>query len=217
VDAPVLAQLARIGLVPGKPFHWDKLSARQRAAADVGVAKARLAIDRAAVATPGSKVINGWLVANNYGKYGTQYLLRAAVALIGLGAELPQDQMYPVTLKDSDGAPLNGATGAYTIHFAPGQFPPTNAIWSLTLYNDQLHLAANPINRYDISPNQQELTHNADGSLDIYIQNTPPASAAQQSNWLPAPASAFFLVLQVYSPKKALLTYQWGPPPVVKQ
>jgi hypothetical protein len=168
-DAPVLAQLARIGLVPGKPFDWAKLSRRQRAAADVGVAKARLAIDRAGLATPGSKVINGWLVANNYGRYGTQYLLRAAVALIGLGAELPRDQMYPVTLKDSDGNPLNGTANACKIHFAPGQFPPTNAIWSLTLYDGQLHLSANSINRYDISPNQQQLTYNADGSLDIFM------------------------------------------------
>ncbi len=215
-DAPVIAQLARIGIVPGQPFDWGKLNPAEQTAAQAGIVKARLATDKAAAAPPGSSTANHWLVANNWGTYGTDYLLRAVVSLIGLGAELPQDQMYPFAVKDSQGKLLNG-NNTYTIHFDKGQFPPTDAIWSLTLYDDQLHLSANSANRYNISPNQQKLSYNSDGSLDIYIQNTQPSSTAQQANWLPAPAAPFILVLQVYSPKEALQTYKWTAPPIVKQ
>ena len=117
------------------------------------------------IKTMGSHV-NGWsLTTENVGTYGTSYEQRAAIALGGLGANLPDDAIYPTAFVDGDGKPLNG-TSRYVVHFAKGKLPPADAFWSITMYDDQGFQVPNPIDRFAIG-DRDELTFNADGSLDL--------------------------------------------------
>ena len=118
------------------------------------------------------------------GIYGTDYLERALVTAIGLGANRPQDAVYPTSEVDADGKPYSGAN-KYVMHFDKGQMPPVNAFWSLTMYNAEYFFVANPLNRYTLSA-RSTLKYNADGSVDLYIQNETPGKD-KEANWLPAP------------------------------
>ena len=159
-------------------------------------------------------LVNGWMYATNLGNYGTNYDLRAYVAMFGLGANLPQDAIYPVAQVDANGQPFNGANN-YILHFEKEQQPPVKAFWSLTMYNPQLFFVDNPIHRYQISPQQSPVTYNPDGSLDLYIQHESPG-AAKQKNWLPAPNGPFVLMLRFYEPKDELIDGSWKPPGVTR-
>lgn len=210
-DDPILARMAEIGIVPGRTFNTGRLDqpfltalAKARNAAKAKIA-ARASND------PSSPTINGWQIAYDLGTYGTDYLLRAFVALYGLGANLPEDAIYPRTAVDSTGAALDGAN-RYVIHFEKDQVPPVNAFWSLTMYNDRQFFVANPINRYAIG-DRDALKFNADGSLDIYIQNAAPG-ATKESNWLPAPSGKFNMLMRLYWPKPEVLDRTWQPPGV---
>ncbi len=165
----------------------------------------------AAALKPGGKVVNNWILTYDLGSYGTNYLYRAAVARVGLGANLPEDAVYPMTRVNADGKPLIGQN-KYVMHFTKDQIPPVNAFWSLTLYNNKQFFVENPINRYAIG-DRDKLTFNADGSLDLYIQHESPGKD-QESNWLPAPKDGFNLIMRLYWPKKPVLDGAWAPPPV---
>ena len=117
---------------------------------------------------------NGWIFSTKTGLYGTDYLQRAFVTAIGLGANRPQDAVYPTSEADADGKPYSGAN-KYVMHFPKGQLPPVNGFWSLTMYNGEYFFVANPLNRYSISA-RQNLKANADGSMDLYIQNESPGT-----------------------------------------
>lgn len=161
-----------------------------------------------------AKKINGWTFMTNIGKYGTDYLTRAAVAEGGLGANLPEEAVYPKAQTDSDGTPLNGGS-RYVMHFANGNLPPVDAFWSLTAYNASTYmLVPNPIFRYAIGDRTQGLQYNPDGSLDIYIQADAPEG--KESNWLPAPEGNFYLILRMYQPKPDVLGGTYQIPPVRK-
>ena len=117
---------------------------------------------------------NGWYVApSDIGNFGTDYKLRAVVAVNGLAANLPAEAMYPVGSFDNTGALLNGAN-RYVIHIPAGGYPPVRYYWSFTVYNENLYLVPNPINRYAINQFTRGVKRNPDGSLDIYVQPTPP-------------------------------------------
>ena len=147
------------------------------------------------------------------GKFGTEYGFRAVVALIGLGANLPADAIYPNAFTDGDGQPLSGAH-RYVVHFDKGQTPPANAFWSMTMYDAQSFMVENPINRYDIA-SWMPLTYNKDGSLDVYVQKDAPGKD-KEANWLPAAAGDFSITMRVYWPKPAMLDGSWTPPPVTR-
>jgi hypothetical protein len=140
---------------------------------------------------------NGWRVDRGVGTYGTEYRRRAAIAAGGLGANLAVDALYPYTVQDSEGRKLSG-DGRYVLHFEKERTPPVNAFWSLTIYDMSHFFVPNPIDRYAIG-DRDPLVFNADGSLDIYIQNEAPPGKA--SNWLPAPKDDFNLILRMYWPK----------------
>lgn len=125
-----------------------------------------------AMTKSGDKV-NGWNIGReNMGTYGTSYLRRANIALGGLGANLPEDAVYPVAFIDGDGNTLTGAN-KYVLHFDKGQTPPANAFWSVTMYDQDGFQVPNPINRFAIG-DRDKLTFNPDGSLDIYVQADSP-------------------------------------------
>ena len=123
-------------------------------------------------------------------------------------------RIYPVYFVDSGNQKLDGAK-RYTLRFAPGQLPPVNAFWSLTLYElPSSLLFANPLNRYLInSPMLRVLKRDADGGITLYVQNESPG-ADKESNWLPAPTGPFFAVLRLYWPKPAALNGKWKAPPL---
>jgi hypothetical protein len=208
-DSKVLAKFATIGIGPGLTPS-DTKNETIRAALENGITEGEKIID-ARVQNLGTKV-NGWLVNLDVGNYGTDYLLRAAVAKFGLGANSPAEAVYPSIFTDNQGQKLTGAHN-YLIHFAKGQTPPVNAFWSITLYNNKSYLAENPINRYSISQHTEGLKYNPDGSLDIYIQHSSPGTE-KESNWLPSPSGEFNLVLREYNPKDAILKGEYQITPV---
>jgi hypothetical protein len=137
----------------------------------------------------------------NLGAYGTDYATRAVVAMIGLGANLPADAMYPNAQVDADGKALQGSH-RYRLHFKAGVLPPVNAVWSVTAYGGDDYLIENPLQRHALG-DRDPLTYNADGSLDFWIQAEPPP-ADKLSNWLPVRAGAPFLLnAHLYWPKQA--------------
>jgi len=148
------------------------------------------------------------------GVYGNYYLKRAIVAQFGLGANVPEDAIYPLNLADDSGKPLDG-TSKYTLHFDKAALPPVNAFWSVTLYDLDGYQVANPLNRFALS-SWMPLKQNADGSLDLYFQNESPG-ADKEANWLPAPKTPFNLTLRMYAPKLEALTGKWNPPAVKRE
>ena len=147
------------------------------------------------------------------GTYGTDYETRAGVAWLGLGANLVKDALYPRSQLDGDGQPLDGAH-TYVLHFDKGQTPPVDGFWSLTMYNAQQFFVDNPIDRYAIG-DRDKLQANPDGSLTLYIQQQSPGQD-KASNWLPAPAGPFNVILRMYWPKEAAATGTWTPPAIVR-
>ena len=154
---------------------------------------------------------NGWITMFGCGLPGNGVLMRAACARIFPGpVNAPQEAMYWKTNVDSVGHTLSGEHD-YNMHFPPGGLPPNDAFWSLTMADEKERFVSNPINRYRVG-DRSGLAPNADGSVDIYIQNAAPAG--RESNWLPAPAGKFRLWLRVYMPGTAILDGEYEVPPV---
>ncbi len=154
---------------------------------------------------------NGWEVLGNWvGRFGTRYLGRAIVARDLLGANTPQQAIYPIADTDVTGHTLNGSH-RYTIRFAKGRLPPVNAFWSVTMYDASDYLYANPLGRYAIGDRTPGLHYGRDGSLTLYLEHAQPAAATQRANWLPAPSGAFHVILRLYEPKRSALTGRWNP------
>ena len=212
-DYPILLRLEALGFVPGRDFDGAHLDPAVAQAINEG-AKEALADMQASVSKLGA-VTNGWTFeAQNVGTYGTSYKQRAIVAMSGLGANLPEDAVYPTAFLDGDGKPLNGAQ-RYVLHFEKGQLPPANAFWSITMYDRDGFQVPNPIDRFAIG-DRDKLTFDPDGSFDIYVQAVSPG-ADKQANWLPAPKDGpFTLTLRIYSPRAEVMDGSWTPPPVKK-
>jgi len=156
--------------------------------------------------------VNGWITMFELGMPGNGMLLRAAHAQYFPGpVNVPEEAMYWWANTDGAGHTLSGAHN-YIMHFPAGGLPPNNAFWSLTMGNAKNYYVPNPINRYSVN-DRTGLVPNADGSVDIYIQNKPPAG--HESNWLPAPTDSFILWLRVYLPGQAILDGKYTVPPVV--
>jgi hypothetical protein len=207
-DAPVMMKLAKIGIVPGEDFDISKLDPAVARGLEGSVQTAVAKLQAAAKET--GKPVNGWNIPPmNLGNFGTDYGLRAVFALIGLGANIAQDAVYPGAFVDTDGKPLSGAN-RYILHFDKGEMPPANAFWSVTMYNAQSFLVNNPINRYNIA-GWMPLKHNPDDSLDIYIQRDSPGKD-KESNWLPAAQGEFSVTMRIYWPKESVLDGAWKPP-----
>jgi hypothetical protein len=145
--------------------------------------------------------------------YGNYYLKRAMVTQIGLGANVPEDAVYPFNLGDEAGKPLDGAS-KYTVTFEKGASPPTQAFWSITLYDVDGFQVANSLNRFAVS-SWMPFKYGADGSLTLYFQNESPGKDSE-ANWLPAPKGPFTLTMRIYAPKSEVLTGRWNPPFVTR-
>lgn len=218
-DAPMVAKMAKIGIVPGKPFEFAKLDPAVKAALkDTGKeAFARIAAKKEDLGTK----VNGWQIPAAAGAYGTDYMARAVIAAFGWPANLPQDAVYPTALVDGDGKTLNGAN-KYSLTFKRGEMPPVDGFWSITMYfpDNGWWFVPNSLNKFTVSMRDKP-KFNADGSLTLYFQNASPGKDTQ-ANWLPAPKGDFILMMRMYWSKQTPPSIlppgkgTWAPPPVVK-
>ena len=213
-DSVIIKKMARIGLIPGQPFgvSTDNFILKTKLSKLPDFIHKKFEDRRA---EPDRALLNnGWmLVSEGIGTYGTDFLRRAYIDFIGLGACIPEDAVYPNCSFDKNGNPLD-ANNKYTIHFEADQIPPVNAFWSLTAYNEDEFLVKNELNRFALG-DRDDLKFNEDGSLDLYIQTNKP-SGDQTQNWLPIPSNGpFYLTLRLYWPKQEVLDGKWKIPFVV--
>ena len=210
-DWSTVARLKRIGIEPGKPFNPEALSPAIRATLDRAATDALKEMYQKLPTL--ARIVNGWQMnTDTMGVYGNYYLKRAIVAMVGLGANQPEDAIYPMLVADSDGKPLVGESD-YVLHFSKNEIPPVNAFWSITMYDEGGFQVPNSLNRFAIGDRDQ-LQYNSDGSVDIYIQHESPG-AEKESNWLPAPASGKLgVTMRLYAPKAQALDGRWSPPAV---
>jgi hypothetical protein len=208
-------RFAKIGIGPGFSFDPDKLTAEQRQAFSQGMADAW-----ADVETIKGRVAKGELGSGDL--FGTReylknnYLYRMAGAALGIYGNTKEEAMYPAYYIDENSQPLNGAN-RYVVRFAPGQLPPVNSFWSLTMYDQPASLlVANPINRYLLnSAMMNDFKRDADGGLTLIVQNDSPGKDSEM-NWLPAPKGPFSMIMRLYWPKPEALDGQWKAPAVRK-
>ncbi len=210
MDWNMVAQLKQIGMVPGQSFDDSGLTDDQKKALDQAAQEAKKLISKGSM----GEAVNGWSVSRDFmGTYVTSYLHRAVIAMMGLGANLAEDAVYPLTQVDSGGNPYNGAN-TYVIHFDKGALPPVKGFWSLTMYNEKMLFVENPVGRYAIG-DRDKLELNPDGSLDIIVQHASPGKD-KEANWLPAPEGKFDMLMRLYWPDMDVLTGAWAPPAVQK-
>jgi hypothetical protein len=209
-DYSQLSRIARLGLVPGRDFGATRLTPSEQDEIETGARDAlRLMQESAATLV---KPVDGWVVhADTMGVYGNYYLKRAMVTLVGLGANPPEDAVYPLNVADADGRPVTG-DGDYVLHFDKDQLPPVAAFWSVTMYDAEGFQVANDIDRFAIG-DRDPLTFNDDGSLDLYLQHAHPGPE-RESNWLPAPRGPLGITMRLYAPAAAVLSGAWTPPPI---
>ncbi|MGH7981618.1 MAG: DUF1254 domain-containing protein [Candidatus Udaeobacter sp.] len=211
-DASILPKLKAIGVEPGQEFVPSKLRALDKEAIK-GVPK--LAQMKLVKYYKDEPKINGWWSSTNMGSYGTDYLRRAMTAMFAIGANLPQDAIYPIAMQDADGKELDASSNKYVMHFDKGQLPPVKGFWSLTMYDEALFFVPNSINRYTLSQRDKLLT-NPDRSVDLYLQAESPGKA-KEANWLPAPKAKFVPMLRLYWAKDtppSILDGTWKPPAI---
>ncbi|WP_412104585.1 DUF1254 domain-containing protein [Rhizobium leguminosarum] len=216
-EIELMARFAKIGVGAGKTIDFDKLSPEMKAAFEQGMADAWKEL----ATLEKQKIDTGEVTSGDV--FGTReylknnYLYRMAGAVLGIGGNSKQEAMYPVYAVDADGKKLDGAN-RYALRFAPGQLPPVNAFWSLTMYElPQSLLVANPINRYLLnSPMLPQFVKDADGGLTFYVQNESPGKD-KEANWLPAPKGPFIAFMRLYWPKEEALEGKWKHPPMTKE
>ncbi|CAG8777534.1 1161_t:CDS:1, partial [Racocetra fulgida] len=170
-DANAMKLFSQICVAPGQHFDLTHFSNDVAEAIKRGACEGLNKI----TSTISSGSINNWSVMiDNMGQYGTDYLFRAYVAFMGLGANLPKDAVYASCRIDHDGNQLTGKNkNRYTISFARGETPPVKAFWSLTMYNDQQFFVSNKLSCYALG-SRDDLKYNSDGSLTFYLQNDEP-------------------------------------------
>ena len=212
-DAPMVARLAQLGIVPGRDFDVSKLDASTQKGLSEAPKPAQARIMgwmKKGLLAGDLKLKNGWTFTTKTGLYGTNYIQRALVTAIGLGANRPEDAVYPTSTGPDILQKYDGSK-KYVMHFPKGQLPPVNGFWSLTMYDSAYFFVPNALNRYTLSQ-RNTLKPNADGSVDLYIQNESPG-ADKEANWLPAPKDGFILMMRLYWPKEtppSLLDGSWS-------
>jgi hypothetical protein len=212
-DAPMVARMAQIGLMPGKDFDATRLGFIDMEALRL---VPKLALLEMGLHLKQQKTTNGWLYfTKGVGNFGTDYLTRGMANLLGPGWNRPQDAMYPLSQKDANGDGYDGAKHKYVMRFEKGKLPPAEAFWSITMYDEDFFFVPNAINRFDIAK-RDKLVANPDGAVDLYLQAESPGMD-REANWLPAPKGKFVLVMRIYQPAKtppSILDGSWAPPPV---
>jgi hypothetical protein len=214
-EESLMARFARIGVGAGKTFDAGKLSPEIKTAIEQGMADAWVALAGLKKDVEEGKLSSGDVFGTRQYLKGN-YLYRMGAAVLGIYGNSKQEAMYPAYYLDAAKQKLDGAN-RYTLRFAPGQLPPVNAFWSLTMYDEpQSLLVANPLNRYLInSPMLPQLKRDADGGLTLIVQNESPGKD-KEANWLPGPKGPFSMIMRLYWPKEAAMDGKWEQPPLQK-
>jgi hypothetical protein len=211
-DWSIVQRMGRIGLIVGDSYPISALGAAVLAAVDAAPANAQAAL-LAALPTMAA-VQNGWQMnTNSMGVYGNFYTKRAVVAMVGLGANSPEDAVYPLLIADEDGDKVDGSHN-YLLHFDHKDLPPVGAFWSVTMYDEHGFQVANELKRFAIG-DRDPLRYNADGSLDLYLQHGNPGPD-REANWLPSPTGPLGITMRLYAPHQNVLIGAWAPPPLKK-
>jgi len=213
-DWSILTRMKRIGIMPGKSFDFSKASPAVKAGLNRAIVDGLKLMKKSLPSI--ASIVNGWQMnTSSMGVYGNYYLKRAIIAWIGLGANQPEDAIYPLNLKDAEGKQVEPGQN-YVLHFLKDELPPVNAFWSATMYDEAGFQVANTLNRFAIG-DRDALKYNADGSLDIYIQPQSPGED-KESNWLPSPSKGgpLGITMRLYSPKPKALDGRWVPPAINK-
>jgi hypothetical protein len=213
-EKDLMARFAKLNIGAGKNFDVTKLSPEMKKAVGDGMTNAWQALAEAK-----KQVDAGTVTTNDF--FGTReqlksnYMYRMLAAVLIPYGNSKQEAMYPIYAVDANRQKLNAAQNRYTLRFAPGQLPPVNAFWSLTMYElPSRLLVANPLNRYLInSPMLPDLKLDADGGVTLYIQHDSPGKD-KESNWLPAPNGPFLMFLRLFWPKPEALDGKWKQPPL---
>jgi hypothetical protein len=216
-ERELLARLEKIDIGPGRRFDVAAFPAEIRQAMEAGMVDAWRAY-----ADVVNQLNSGQLTRADL--YGTRkflknnFLFRMVGAADGIWGSSREEGYGPSYLVDSDGLKLDATTNAYTLRFPPGQLPPVNGFWSLTLYAmPSRQLVPNPLERHLISSTVlPELQADADGGVTLHIRHEPP-STDLKTNWLPAPKGPFLLVLRLYSPKPDAVNGVWRLPPLMRE
>ncbi|HUO65596.1 MAG TPA: DUF1254 domain-containing protein [Terriglobales bacterium] len=216
-DAPMVAKLARIGIVPGQDFdavRLDPAVAQGVAGAPKPAQDKIMEWMKEGIVAGDLKLESGWLFTTKTGLYGTGYRQRALITAIGLGANRPQDAVYP-TSEGPDVLKKYSGEKKYVMHFEKAGMPPVKGFWSLTMYDGSYFFVPNALNRYTLSQ-RNKFKMNKDGSVDLYVQQESPGKD-KEANWLPAPPGQFILMLRLYWPTEtppSLLDGTWKIPEV---
>ena len=205
-DQPTLARIKRLGIEPGQSFDPSKVDPVIRQALQTAPAAAQKALIGEWPKV--GRSANGWVMNTDSGVYGANYMKRGAVAMFEIGMNLPEDCIYP----DTAATPLDGHH-KYVMHFAKNALPPVDEFWSVTVYDLHGFTVPNATDRYTLG-DRSNLKPNADGSVDIYLQNKSPG-ANKDSNWLPVPTQPFSLHARLYSPRRPAIDGTWAMPAVV--
>jgi len=212
-ETALMERFAKIGVGAGKTFDAGKLSPELKSAIEQGMADAWIDLEALRKRVDAKEVTSGDMFGTReYLK--NNYLYRMAAAVLGIYGNSKQEAMYPIYAIDGNGEKLDGS-GRYTVRFAPGELPPVNAFWSLTMYElPSSLLVANPLNRYLLnSPMLPQFKKDADGGLTLLVQNASPGKD-KEANWLPAPKGPFFVAMRMYWPKDEALNGTWTAPPL---
>jgi hypothetical protein len=214
-ETALMERFAKIRVGAGKTLDAAKLTPEVRQAIELGVADGWKEFNEfKSTQVDLGKVTSGDMFGSR-DHLKNNYLYRMAAALLGIYGNSKAEAMYPIYTVDGVGEKLDAAKNRYTLRFAPGQLPPVNAFWSVTMYELPASLlVANPINRYLLNSSMlPQFKKDADGGLTVYIQNESPGKD-KEANWLPAPKGPFFMAMRLYWPKGAALEGKWTAPPL---
>lgn len=216
-DAGLLALFDAAGFGPHVVFDPQKLPPQSRAGLEQAVHEGFRFLDTMR-ARPMMAGKGGWGTAPGHiGTFGQDYVLRALCVFGGLGANVPEEAVYPNAYSDSEGRLLSGDSD-YTITFPKGQLPPAQAFWSITLMDATTHfMVDNPIHRHHVGSNTKGLRYNRDGSLTILVSSREPRDRLLRANWLPSrPGMGIHLIMRIYQPTQEAIEGKYSPPPVVR-
>lgn len=212
-EKELMMRFEKIGVGAGKKIDFANMAPEMKAAYENGIKDAWKEYED----FYNNEVLTGKVTSGDL--FGTReylknnYMYRMSGAILGIYGNFKEEAVYPIYNEDSERQPLDGSKKKYILRFAPGQYPPVNAFWSLTMYKmPESLLLENPINRYLInSPMLPELKKDDDGGLTIYIQKDSPGKD-RESNWLPAPDGPFMCAMRIYWPKPEALNGTWKSP-----
>jgi hypothetical protein len=216
-DRAIISMLRSVGLGPGQSDDLSRLDAGTRKGLERALKDGMRLISQVSIAGGETKIVNHW--AYNQKSWGRtaetdDFLTRSATQSFSGFLEHQIEEVVKLRAHfDGEGQQLDGSKGRYFLRFAADQIPQAKAFWSVTVYNDQYDLFANPLKRYSFGSLDKGLKYDADGGLTFHLQADPPAQQ-HLVNWLPVPKAPFNLFLRAYLPHEDLINQTYVPPAV---